>query len=90
MNTKENNKPEKKFRAGGVAATVWKNEAVDDQGQPREYRTIAFEKSYKDKQGAWKTTNSLNSNDLPKAIVVLSKAYEYLTLKGEMIEVEAA
>ena len=86
----EKNKPEKKFRAGGVAATVWKNETLDDNGMPREFHSISFEKGYKDKSGTWKSTNSLHVGDLPKAIVVLSKAYEYLTLRGEQVEVEAA
>jgi len=72
------NKPEKKFRAGAVAATVWKNAAAEGS-----YRTVSFERTYKDKQGAWKTTNSLRVNDLPKAALVLQKAYEYLAISDE-------
>ncbi len=74
------NMPEKKFRAGSITATVWKNTAIKDD-KPVEYRTISFERNYTDKEGNWQTTNSLRVNDLPKAMLVIGKAYEYLILK---------
>jgi len=74
------NTPEKKFRAGAVCATVWKNHGVKD-GQISEYSTVTFERSYKDKEGNWQTTTTLRVNDLPKAAVVLQKAYEELVLR---------
>ncbi len=77
----ERNLPERKFRAGAVAATVWKNHGSDKQGKATEYRTVSFERSYMDKDGKWKNTSSLRLNDLPRASVVLNKAYEYLVLK---------
>lgn len=76
------NLPEKKFRAGAVAATVWSNETVRD-GKKISYKTISFERSYKDKDDAWKQTNSLRTTDIPKAVLVLSKAYEYLALNAD-------
>ena len=72
--------PEKKFKAGGITATIWCNEA---KGESKSYHSIVLEKSYKDKEGNWQTTSSLMSNDLPKAQLVLAKAYEYLTLKDD-------
>ncbi|MBD3183364.1 hypothetical protein GF312_13790 [Candidatus Poribacteria bacterium] len=72
------NHPEKKFVAGGIAVTIWKNTGKDES---KSYHSIVLEKRYKDKEGNWKSTNSLNSNDLPKARLVLAKAYEYLMLK---------
>jgi len=36
---------------------------------------------YKDKTGQWQGTNRLSLNDLPKAILALQKAFEYLTAK---------
>lgn len=77
---KETNRPEAKFRAGPICATVWKNTGVRD-GKETEYRTVSFERGYKDKDGQWKSTSSLRVNDLPRAEVVLKKAYEYLVLK---------
>ena len=75
------NAPERKFRAGAIAATVWKNQGSDKNGSPTEYRTVSFERSYMDKEGKWQTTSSLRINDLPRAAVVLTKAYEYLVLR---------
>ena len=74
--------PETKFRSGAICATVWANETIRD-GKRVEYRTVSFERSYKDKDDTWKTTNSLRTTDLPKAILVLSKAYEHLALNAE-------
>ena len=77
------NLPEKKFRAGAVSATVWKNAGKGSQGTEQfEYRSVSFERSYKDPQGNWKTTSSLRMNDLPKALLVLEKAYEFIALSG--------
>ena len=74
--------PETKFRSGAIVATIWSNEAVRD-GKKVEYKTVSFERSYKDKNDQWQTTNSLRTADLPKAILVLSKAYEHLALNAE-------
>ena len=76
----EKNTPEKKFRAGAISATVWKNETIKD-GKVVEYRTISFTRNYQDAKGEWNTTSSLRINDLPRARLVLDKAYEYLILK---------
>ncbi|MFH1916305.1 MAG: hypothetical protein ABIJ21_03505 [Nanoarchaeota archaeon] len=78
--TPEKNLPEKKFRAGPIRATVWLNTAIDKEGKELQYRTVSFERSYKDKNNAWQTTHSLRTNDLPKASLVLNKAFEYLAL----------
>ena len=74
--------PEVKFRAGAISATVWKNAGVKQTGEATEYRSVTFQRSYKDKTGAWKTTSSLRLNDLPRATVVLNKAYEYLVMNS--------
>ncbi|MEM2131111.1 MAG: hypothetical protein QXM96_00145 [Candidatus Woesearchaeota archaeon] len=71
--------PEKKFRIGPISATIWKNQ-TEKNGSVVEYSTISFERSYQ-KNGEWQTTNSLRFNDLPRAVLVLQKAYEYLAIK---------
>lgn len=76
------NKPARKFRAGAVSATIWQNQAIGKDGKPRQFASVNLERSYKDKNGEWKTTHSLGDSDLPKAIVLLSKAYEFLALRG--------
>jgi len=81
----EGNRPEKKFRAGAVSITVWKN-----QTEKGEYSSIQIDKSYKDKEGKWQKTGSLNTNDLPKAITGLTEAYKYLLLKEPETAIETA
>tara|TARA_Y100000296_G_C5017044_1_gene177936 strand:+ start:86 stop:352 length:267 start_codon:yes stop_codon:yes gene_type:complete len=76
------NIPEKRFSTGAINVTVWRNIGQTKTGETMEYRTVSFDRRYKDKKGEWKSTNSLRLNDLPKAVVVLNKAFEYLTLKG--------
>lgn len=72
--------PEKKFRAGAITATVWQNEGKTKEGKETKYMTVSFERSYRDNNEEWQTTNSLRMNDLPKAALVLTKAYEFIAL----------
>jgi len=74
-------KPEKKFQSGGIEASIFENE-IQQNGKSVKIKKVAFQKRYKSSQG-WKTTYSLDINDLPKAILVLSKAYEHLVLNPE-------
>jgi len=85
MNTNEiKNTPEKKFRAGAISATVWLNTGQNKKtGEPTNYRTISVQRGYKDNNDQWQNTTSLRTNDLPRAALVLTKAYEYLVMKGE-------
>jgi len=71
------NMPVKKFRAGGVSVAIWENiNEVNGQKVPRLSATM--ERRYKDKNGEWKSTGSLQPNDVAKAIHVLAKAYDYM------------
>lgn len=76
------NLPLKSFRSGALSVAIWENEVLGNDGEPSTFRTVTFERRYKDKQGEWKSTNALRINDLPKASLLLSKAYEYLVLTG--------
>ena len=77
---RQGNLPEKQFRAGAISATVWLNKAQKTTGEEAEYRTIALERAYTDKEGKWQSTNSFRVNDLPKAALVMQRAYEFLVL----------
>lgn len=81
----ENNAPEKKFSTGAISATIWKNLGKSKIGKEVEFRTITLQRRYKDKNDQWQTSNSLRLNDLPKAALVLNKAYEYLVLRDTII-----
>ena len=74
--------PEVKYRSGAICATIWSNETVRD-GKRVEYKSVTFERSYKDKNDKWQSTSSLRTADIPKAILVLTKAYEHLGLNAE-------
>ena len=79
MTQEYKNQPEKKFRAGAIAATVWKNVGVSKKtGEPTEFRTISLQRGYKDKNDEWQNTTSMRVNDLPRAALVMQQAYEYL------------
>ena len=75
------NLPEKKFSTGGLTATVWENQGKNRAGIDVSYRTVSFQRRYTDKNGEWQSTSTLRVNDIPKASLVLQKAYEYLVMK---------
>jgi hypothetical protein len=75
--------PLKSYRIGAMSVSIWENEGLGNDGQVSAYKTVSFERRYKDKSGEWKSSNSLRVNDLPKATLLLSKAYEYLLLTAD-------
>lgn len=79
------NKPEQVFKVGPVRASVFQNE-IEHKGQKVNLPKVVLEVRYKDKEGNWKGTNSLSVNELPKAILALEKAYDYLTTQRERSE----
>ena len=68
-------RPEKSFRAGNVSASVFINQFEKD-GRVIDIANVSLQRSYR-KDGEWKQTTNLSANDIPKAILVLNKAYEY-------------
>lgn len=78
--------PERKFRAGAISATVWKNERLKQNGESFTAHTVSLERSYKDKSGQWKSTSSFRPQDLPKARLVIDEAFKFISLGGEMNE----
>ncbi len=80
--------PEQKFSAGAVSASVWANENTVD-GKVIKNHSVTFQKRYKDTDGQWKSSSSLMDRDLPNAMVVLAKAYEFMKLRvSDMQEAE--
>jgi len=75
-------KPEITFKVGAVRASVFRN-VVASNGKMVPLPKVVIEVRYKDKTGQWKGTNSLSLNDIPKAILALQKAFEYLTQHKE-------
>ena len=79
----QENQPEKKFRAGSISATVWLNHGQSKNGETTQFRTISLQRGYKDKEDKWQNTTSMRINDLPRAALVLTKAFEYLVTQGD-------
>ncbi len=77
---KDKVQPEKKFRAGGVVATVWKNTQKNKEGKEFEVYSINVDRTYKDGD-EFKQTSSMKVNDLPKLALVANEAFAYLNLK---------
>jgi len=73
----QKNAPAKKFAASGVEVCIWENKS--EKGT---YQTISFQRSYKDKDGSWKTTQSLRTTDLPILTILLNEAYREIKLKN--------
>jgi hypothetical protein len=70
-------KPEIVFKVGAVRAAIFRN-TIEKAGKSIQLPKVVIEVRYKDKTGQWNGTNSLSINDLPKAILALQKAFEYL------------
>ncbi|MBN2567211.1 hypothetical protein JXB02_03960 [Candidatus Woesearchaeota archaeon] len=83
MDNGKKNLPERKFKAGPVSAVVWLNQSVTKEGEVRGYATVSLERNYKDRDGEWQKTSSLRLSDLPKAALMLNKAFEYLVTKDQ-------
>ena len=77
----ENNKPMKEFRAGTVVVAIWA-ESAPVNGRVVPQYSIRVQKRYRDdKDGQWKTTTYFRPDELPKLGLVVSRAYEFLTLR---------
>jgi hypothetical protein len=71
--------PEKKFKVGACTASVFANEIYSGSGKGI-VKSVALQRTYKDKSGQFQNTSSFGLNDIPKAMLALSKAYEYLAM----------
>ena len=77
MDSKSNSrKPVQQFKVCGIQVAIWRNESKECQ----EFSSISMDKRYKIGE-EWRSTTSLKASDLPKAILALQKAYEFLSVK---------
>lgn len=71
-----NNSPEKTFRLGNVAATVWRNETQGEKGT-REFRTVQLEQRYKEGD-QWKSSNRFTFDQLLRLRVCVESAVDHI------------
>jgi len=69
-------KPVKSVKVGAIEVAVWENSSKEG----RKFFSTTLDKNYKDGE-AWKKTTSLGADDLPKAILALQQAYEFVAIK---------
>ena len=81
-------KPEKKFRCGPIAASIWAEAKMINNEMITLY-SIKIDKTYKDGE-IWKHTGSFAAGDLPKVALVANEAYKYIRLNtsqpGDSVE----
>ena len=79
----QDNKPVKKIQAGGVTAALWRNSLTLKSGQEIETLSATLDRRYKDKSGEWRSSSSFQANDIPKAVLVLIRAYAHMMSRSE-------
>ena len=81
----ENKKPVKEFRSKGlIKASIWENEGQNNKGETVIYYSVNIEKSYKDKDGNWKTSSTYFREDLPRVQLVAFKAFEWIHMGSQL------
>jgi hypothetical protein len=70
-------KPVHTIRLDDCSASIWAREATV-QGAPRTFYSVTLERSYKDRDGSWKYTRSLDAESLGRAMSLCQQAGEYI------------
>jgi hypothetical protein len=78
MEEKMGKGPAKKVKVGGIEVAVWENSSKEG----KKFFTTTMERNYKMGE-EWKKTNSLRTDDLPKAILALQEAYHFVAVKSD-------
>jgi hypothetical protein len=81
--------PEKRIKCGSCEAAIFENQ-INNKDRTVKLKKVAIQKRYKSSEGEWKSTHSLDKNEIPKMILALFKAYEYLIMgeKNDSEEVQ--
>ncbi|MDD5676994.1 MAG: hypothetical protein PHW60_03255 [Kiritimatiellae bacterium] len=74
-----NNPPEKIIMVGPCRVSIFRNLVTMKDGQEIEIPKVVLEVRYRDKDGRWRGTQGMSIREIPKAILALQKAFEYLT-----------
>ena len=78
------NKPEMRYRIGGISATIFRNVGKTKDGKEFDFATISLQRGYKDKNDEWKNESiNLRSSDIDKVRLVLDAANTHINLKTE-------
>jgi hypothetical protein len=72
--------PEKRFKCGACEVSIFDNIITTKDGREVNVKKVSFQRRYKNSDGEWKTTQSLDVNDIPKTRLALYEAYKYIVL----------
>jgi hypothetical protein len=70
-------KPEKVFRVGAVSASVFANETGEGESK-RVIRSVRLQRSYRDDDGSYKSSNSFGLSELPQVETVVRLALAHV------------
>lgn len=70
-------KPEKVFRLRGLSASIFANTAMVEKREIT-YRKVSLQRSYRDDDGEWKSTNNFGRDDLPTLQLLLQRSWEFI------------
>ena len=68
-------KPVATIRGNDCSASIWAREYLD-QGVPKVFYSISFERSYKDRDGRWRYTRSFDRDSLGSIVSLCQQASE--------------
>lgn len=74
--------PIKTLRTGDCSASIWAREFVV-QGMPKVFYSVTLERSYKDRDGAWKYTKSFDADSLGAVVGLCQQASEVIAAMQE-------
>ena len=73
--------PVAKFRCGAVSAAIWEKE-IQTQYGPKKIQNTSISRKYKDKKtGEWKSSQSIPTDNLMDASLLLEKCYLWIKMK---------
>lgn len=72
--------PVKEFRSSALSVAIWRNES-QEEGKTIVKHSVRPQKRYRDDSGTWQDSSYLFPDELPKMIMLLNKAYEFIQLK---------
>ena len=74
-----NNYPEKIIMVGPCRVSIFRNLVMMKDGKEIEIPKVVLEVRYRDKEGQWRGTQGMTIREIPKAVLALQKAFDYLT-----------
>lgn len=76
--TNSGKKPFQKFQEGSVTVAVYKNDRKDSDGNDFTTLDAVPQKSYRDKEGKWQSSNTYSPRDISNAVKAMQRAENFM------------